>query len=134
MWNKRRRQQNEEMAAAVERARQRRDDEERRIELERKAAAQEKLKRLEEKLKEERSLVRGACVTSVRFVFVLSLCPAGDVRYLLLLTSEGLTRKFTKISEAVFRGRGLVSSFSSRACFVARTYFAEKERKRERTQ
>ena len=57
MWNKRRRQQNEEMAAAVERARQRREDEERRIELERKAAAQEKLKRLEEKLKEDRALV-----------------------------------------------------------------------------
>ena len=57
MWNKRCRQQNEEMAAAVERARQRREDEERRIELERKAAAQEKLKRLEEKLKEDRALV-----------------------------------------------------------------------------
>ncbi len=53
MWNVRRKQQNEEMSAAVERARQRREDEEKRIELERKAAIQEKLRKLEVKRKNE---------------------------------------------------------------------------------
>lgn len=50
MWRQRRRVQNEEMAAAVERARQRREEEERRMEAERKAAAQEKLKALEDRM------------------------------------------------------------------------------------
>jgi len=52
VYNERRRQQNE-MSAAVERARQRREEEERRIQAERKAAAQEKLKLLEDRLKKE---------------------------------------------------------------------------------
>ena len=50
LWRQRRRVQNEEMSAAVERARQRREEEERKMEAERKGAAQEKLKALEERL------------------------------------------------------------------------------------
>ncbi|XP_013402281.1 protein PRRC2C-like isoform X2 [Lingula anatina] len=50
MWRQRRRKQHDEMSEAVERARQRREDEEKRVEAERKAAAQEKLRALEGKL------------------------------------------------------------------------------------
>ncbi|XP_025111993.1 protein PRRC2A-like isoform X2 [Pomacea canaliculata] len=50
-WRQRRRHAGEEVSAAVERARQRREDDERRIEAERKAAAAEKLRQLDERVK-----------------------------------------------------------------------------------
>ena len=51
MWRQRRRDAGEEVSAAVERARRRREDDEKRIEAERKAAAAEKLRQLDERVK-----------------------------------------------------------------------------------
>ena len=55
MWRQRQRDNTEHVSSAVERARRRREDDERRVEAERKAAAQEKLRKLEVKLKERRA-------------------------------------------------------------------------------
>ncbi|XP_041368189.1 protein PRRC2C-like isoform X2 [Gigantopelta aegis] len=49
IWRQKRRQHGEEVTIAVERARQRREDDEKRMEAERKAAAAEKLKQLDER-------------------------------------------------------------------------------------